>query len=64
MCQDVLDAHLDPLLDEILEAHRDQRDEFALGLSIIFRSAKKLGKGLERFPQGGKPLIRYSQLLG
>jgi hypothetical protein len=59
MCQDILDARLDPLLDETLEAHRDQQDEVTLGPSIIFRSLKKLGNKLERFPQGGKLLIRY-----
>jgi hypothetical protein len=64
MCQDVLNACLDPLLDETLEAHRDQWDEVALGHSIIFRSSKKLGNGLERFSQGDKSLIRYRQLLG
>jgi hypothetical protein len=63
MCQDILDARLGPLLDETLETHRDQRDKVALGPSIIFRSPKKLGNGLERFPQDGKPLIRYHQLL-
>jgi hypothetical protein len=63
MCEDVLDAHLDPLLDKILEAHKDQRDEVAPGPSIIFRSLKKLHNGLKRFSQGGKPLVRYRQLL-
>jgi hypothetical protein len=63
MFQDILDAHLDPFLDKTLEAHRDQRDEVVLGPSIIFRSLKKLGNGLERLSQGGKPLIRYRQLL-
>jgi hypothetical protein len=64
MCQDILDAHMDPLLDQTLEVHRDQRDKVAPDPFIIFRSPKKLGNGLERFSQGGKPLIRYCQLLG
>jgi hypothetical protein len=49
MCQDILDARLDPLLDKTLEAHRVQLDEVAPGLSIIFRSPEKLGNELERF---------------
>jgi hypothetical protein len=64
MSQDVLDAHLDPLLDKTLKAHGDLQDEVAPGPFIIFRSPKKLGNGLERFSQGGKPLIIYRQLLG
>jgi hypothetical protein len=64
MCQDILDACLDPLLNKTLEAHGDQWDEVVTGPSIIFRSPKKLGNSLKRFPQGGKPLIRYRQLLG
>jgi hypothetical protein len=50
MCQDILDARLDPFLDKTLEAHRDQRDEVTPGPSMIFRSSEKLGDGLERFP--------------
>jgi hypothetical protein len=49
MCQDVLDALLDPLLDKTLETHGDEWDEVAPGPSIIFRSPNKLGNGLERF---------------
>jgi hypothetical protein len=64
MCQGILDARLNPFLDKTLEAHRDQWDEVTLGPSIIFRSPKKLGNCLERFPQDSKPLIRYRQLLG
>jgi hypothetical protein len=64
MCQDILDARLDHLFDKTQEVHRDQQDEVASGPSIIFRSPKKLGDGLERFPQGDKLLIRYRQLLG
>jgi hypothetical protein len=63
MGQDVLDARLDPILNETLKAHRDQRDEVTLGPSIIFRSLKKLCNSLKRFPQGGKLLVRYRQLL-
>jgi hypothetical protein len=43
---------------------RNQRDELALGLPIIFKSPKKLRNGLERFPQSCKPLVRCRQLLG
>jgi hypothetical protein len=64
MSQDILDARLDPLLDKTLEMHRDQQDKVTLGPSIIFKSPKKLGDGLKRFSQGGKPLVRYRQLLG
>jgi hypothetical protein len=64
VCQDVLDARLDPFLDEALKAHGDQWDEVALGPSIIFRSPNKLRNGLERFPQSGKSLVRYCQVLG
>jgi hypothetical protein len=63
MGQDVLGVRLDRVLDETLKAHRDQRDEVAPGPSIVFRSSKKLHSGLERFSQGGKPLVRYRQLL-
>jgi hypothetical protein len=62
--QDVLDARLDRILDETLKAHKDQRDEVAPDPSIIFRSPKKLCNGHEKFSQGGKPLVRYRQLLG
>jgi hypothetical protein len=62
MSQEVLDACLDPFLDKTLEAHEDQRVEVTPGPSIVFRSLKKLGNGLKRFPQGGKPLISYRQL--
>jgi hypothetical protein len=64
MCQDVLDACMDPLLDKTLEVHRDQRDEVAPNPFIIFRSPKKLGNVLKRFSQGGKLLVRYRRLLG
>jgi hypothetical protein len=64
MCQDVLDACMDPLLDKTLEVHRDQRDEVAPNPFIIFRSPKKLGNVLKRFSQGGKLLVRYRWLLG
>jgi hypothetical protein len=55
---------MNPILDEALEALRNQQDEVALGPSIIFRSLKKLGNDLKRFSPSGKPLIRYCQLLG
>jgi hypothetical protein len=54
---------MDPLLDKTLKVHRDQQDEIAPDPFIIFRSPKKLGNGLKRFSQGGKPLIRYRWLL-
>jgi hypothetical protein len=63
MCQDILDARLDPLLDKTLEAHGYQRDEVTPGPSIIFGSPKKLGNDPKRFLQGGKLLIRYRKLL-
>jgi hypothetical protein len=50
MCQDILDARLDPSLDKALETLRDQRDEGTPTTPFIFRSPEKLGDGLERFP--------------
>jgi hypothetical protein len=64
MSQNILDTHPDPILHKVLKSLRNQGNELAPGLPIVFRSAKKLCNGFKIFSQYSKSLIECSQLLG
>jgi hypothetical protein len=52
MGQDVPNANLSTLLDELLKTSRDQRNKLAPRQPVIFQSLKKISDRLETLPQG------------